>query len=107
MGRGDGVCEAKADSGDAHVGGDDVDQRLIEFLAGEFKKDAGVDLKNDPMAMQRLKDAAEKAKIELSSSQKTNVNLPFITATDSGPKHLRLEMTRAQSEQQVADMEKR
>src|SRR5690625_8015698 len=107
MGRGDGVCEAKADSGDAHVGGDDVDQRLIEFLAGEFKKDEGVDLKNDPMAMQRLKDAAEKAKIELSSSQKTNVNLPFITATDSGPKHLSIDITRAKFEQLVDDLDRK
>src|SRR5690625_2105519 len=81
--------------------------RSIEFMAGEFKKDEGVDLKNDPMAMQRLKDAAEKAKIELSSSQKTNVNLPFITATDSGPKHLSIDITRAKFEQLVDDLVKR
>ncbi len=104
---GDGVFEVKSTSGDTHLGGDDFDQRLIEFLAGEFKKDEGVDLKNDPMAMQRLKDAAEKAKIELSSSQKTNVNLPFITATDSGPKHLSIDITRAKFEQLVDDLVKR
>src|SRR5690625_1571630 len=104
---GDGGFVVKSTSGDSHLGGDDFDQRLIEFLAGEFKKDEGVDLKNDPMAMQRLKDAAEKAKIELSSSQKTNVNLPFITATDSGPKHLSIDITRAKFEQLVDDLVKR
>lgn len=104
---GDGVFEVKSTSGDTRLGGDDFDQRLIQFLADEFKKDEGVDLKNDPMAMQRLKDAAEKAKIELSSSQKTNVNLPFITATDSGPKHLSIDITRAKFEQLVDDLVKR
>ena len=104
---GDGVFEVKSSSGDTHLGGDDFDQRLINFLADEFKKDEGIDLRNDPMAMQRLKDAAEKAKIELSSSQKTNVNLPFITATDSGPKHLNIDITRAKFEQLVDDLVKR
>lgn len=104
---GDGVFEVKSTSGDTHLGGDDFDQRIINFLADEFKKDEGIDLRKDPMAMQRLKDAAEKAKIELSSSQKTNVNLPFITATDSGPKHLNIDLTRAKFEQLVDDLVKR
>ncbi|WP_069129973.1 molecular chaperone DnaK [Rhodohalobacter halophilus] len=104
---GDGVFEVKSTSGDTHLGGDDFDQRLINFLADEFKKDEGIDLRKDPMAMQRLKDAAEKAKIELSSSQKTNVNLPFITATDSGPKHLNIDITRSKFEQLVDDLVKR
>jgi molecular chaperone DnaK len=104
---GDGVFEVKSSNGDTHLGGDDFDQRLINFLADEFKKDEGIDLRKDPMAMQRLKDAAEKAKIELSSSQKTNVNLPFITATDSGPKHLNIDITRSKFEQLVDDLVKR
>jgi molecular chaperone DnaK len=104
---GDGVFEVKSTSGDTHLGGDDFDQRVINFLADEFKKDEGIDLRKDPMAMQRLKDAAEKAKIELSSSQKTNVNLPFITATDSGPKHLNIDVTRSKFEQLVDDLVKR
>jgi len=101
---GDGVFEVKSTSGDTHLGGDDFDSRLIDHLADEFKKDEGIDLRKDPMAMQRLKDAAEKAKIELSSSQKTNVNLPFITATDSGPKHLNIDVTRAQFEKMIDDL---
>ena len=101
---GDGVFEVKSTRGDTHLGGDDFDSRLIEHLASEFKKDEGIDLRNDPMAMQRLKDASEKAKIELSSSQKTNVNLPFITATDSGPKHLNIDITRAQFEKMIDDL---
>ncbi|MEX0945615.1 MAG: molecular chaperone DnaK [Balneolaceae bacterium] len=104
---GDGVFEVKSSNGDTHLGGDDFDQRLINFLADEFKKDEGIDLRKDPMAMQRLKDASEKAKIELSSSQKTNVNLPFITATDSGPKHLNIDVTRSKFEQLVDDLVKR
>jgi len=104
---GDGVFEVKSTSGDTHLGGDDFDQRLIKFLAEDFKKDEGIDLRKDPMAMQRLKDAAEKAKIELSSSQKTNVNLPFITATDAGPKHLNIDVTRAKFEQLVDDLVKK
>ena len=101
---GDGVFEVKSTSGDTHLGGDDFDSRLIGFLADEFKKDEGIDLREDPMAMQRLKDAAEKAKIELSSSQKTNVNLPFITATDSGPKHLNVDISRSKFEKLVDDL---
>jgi molecular chaperone DnaK len=101
---GDGVFEVKSTSGDTHLGGDDFDSRLIDHLADEFKKDEGIDLREDPMAMQRLKDAAEKAKIELSSSQKTNVNLPFITATDAGPKHLNVDITRAQFEKMIDDL---
>ncbi|MEX2352028.1 MAG: molecular chaperone DnaK [Balneolaceae bacterium] len=104
---GDGVFEVKSTSGDTHLGGDDFDQRIIDYLADEFKKSEGVDLRKDPMAMQRLKDSAEKAKIELSSSQKTNVNLPFITATDSGPKHLNIDVTRAKFEQLIDDLVKR
>ncbi len=104
---GDGVFEVKSTSGDTHLGGDDFDQRVIKFLAEEFKKDEGIDLRKDPMAMQRLKDAAEKAKIELSSSQKTNVNLPFITATDAGPKHLNIDITRAKFEQLVDELVKK
>jgi molecular chaperone DnaK len=104
---GDGVFEVKSTSGDTHLGGDDFDKKVIDFLADQFKKDEGVDLRKDPMAMQRLKDAAEKAKIELSSSQKTNVNLPFITATDSGPKHLNIDLTRSKFEQLVDDLVQR
>jgi molecular chaperone DnaK len=104
---GDGVFEVKSTSGDTHLGGDDFDKKVIDFLADQFKKDEGVDLLKDPMAMQRLKDAAEKAKIELSSSQKTNVNLPFITATDSGPKHLNIDLTRSKFEQLVDDLVQR
>ena len=104
---GEGVFEVKSTSGDTQLGGDDFDQRLIDFFAAEFKRQEGIDLKNDPMALQRLKDAAEKAKIELSSSQKTNVNLPFITATDTGPKHLNIDLTRSKFEQLVDDLVKR
>lgn len=101
---GDGVFEVHSTSGDTHLGGDDFDSRIIDHLATEFKKDEGIDLRKDPMAMQRLKDAAEKAKIELSSSQKTNVNLPFITATDSGPKHLNIDISRSQFEKLIDDL---
>ena len=104
---GDGVFEVKATNGDTHLGGDDFDQRLIDYIADEFKKDEGIDLRNDPMALQRLKEAAEKAKIELSSSTQTTVNLPFITATSDGPKHLTLDLTRAKFEQLVDDLIKR
>lgn len=104
---GDGVFEVKSTSGDTHLGGDDFDAKLIDYLADEFKKTDGVDLRNDAMAMQRLKDAAEKAKIELSSSAKTNVNLPFITADASGPKHLNIDITRAKFEQLIDDLVKR
>lgn len=104
---GDGVFEVKSTNGDTHLGGDDFDSRLIDYLADEFKKAEGIDLRKDPMAMQRLKDAAEKAKIELSSSMKTNVNLPFITADNSGPKHLNIDITRAKFEQLIDDLVQR
>lgn len=101
---GDGVFEVKSTNGDGHLGGDDFDQRLINFLADEFKNQEGIDLRNDPMALQRLKEAAEKAKIELSASAQTDVNLPFITATQEGPKHLNLQITRAKFEQLIDDL---
>ena len=104
---GDGVFEVKSTNGDTHLGGDDFDGRIINYLADEFKKSEGIDLRKDPMAMQRLKDAAEKAKIELSSSMKTNVNLPFITADSSGPKHLNIDITRSKFEQLVDDLVQR
>jgi len=100
----EGVFEVKSTNGDTHLGGDDFDQRLIEWLVGEFKKDQGIDLSKDPMALQRLKEAAEKAKMELSSTQQTDINLPFITADQSGPKHLNLSLTRAKFEQLVDDL---
>ncbi|MCC5876714.1 MAG: Hsp70 family protein, partial [Candidatus Sumerlaeia bacterium] len=99
---GDGVFEVKSTNGDTHLGGDDVDQVLIDFLADEFKKENGIDLRNDRMALQRLKEGAEKAKVELSSSNSTNVNLPFITADASGPKHLSVDITRAHFEKLAA-----
>jgi molecular chaperone DnaK len=101
---GEGVFEVKSTNGDTHLGGDDFDQRLIDFLADEFQKQEGIDLRKDPMALQRLKEAAEKAKIELSSSVQTDVNLPFITATQDGPKHLNLNISRAKFEQLVDDL---
>lgn len=101
---GDGVYEVKSTNGDTHLGGDDFDQRVINWIAQEFKKDEGIDLTKDPMALQRLKEAAEKAKIELSGTMKTEINLPFITADSSGPKHLNLELTRAKFEQLVEDL---
>jgi molecular chaperone DnaK len=101
---GEGIVEVKATNGDTHLGGDNVDQRIIDWLLEEFKKDQGIDLGNDPMAMQRLKEAAEKAKIELSSAQETDVNLPFITADASGPKHLNLRLSRSKLEQLVEDL---
>jgi molecular chaperone DnaK len=101
---GEGVFEVKATNGDTHLGGEDFDLRLIEFLADEFKKDQGIDLRNDKMALQRLKEAAEKAKMELSSSMETDVNLPFITADASGPKHLNIKITRAKLESLVASL---
>ena len=103
---GDGVFEVKSTNGDTHLGGDDFDQRLIDFLADEFKKQEGIDLRKDAMALQRLKEAAEKAKIELSTSQSTDVNLPFITATQDGPKHLNLNLSRAKFEQLIDDLVK-
>lgn len=101
---GDGVFEVKATNGDTHLGGDDFDQRLIDFIADEFKKDEGIDLRKDAMALQRLKEAAEKAKVELSSSTQTTINLPFITATQDGPKHLTVDITRAKFEKLVDDL---
>jgi len=98
---GDGVFEVKSTNGDTHLGGDDIDSRLIDFLADEFKTQEGIDLRNDPMALQRLKDAAEKAKIELSSSLQTDINLPFITATQDGPKHLNITLSRSKFEQLI------
>jgi molecular chaperone DnaK len=99
---GDGVFEVKATNGDTHLGGDDFDQCVMDWLVSEFKKDNGIDLSKDPMALQRLKEAAEKAKCELSSSQQTEINLPFITADASGPKHLNVTLTRSKLEQLVA-----
>src|SRR5437870_1320367 len=101
---GEGVFEVKATNGDTHLGGDDFDQRIIDWLAEEFRKDQGIDLRKDRMALQRLKEAAEKAKIELSSTQQTEINLPFISADASGPKHLVMTLTRARLEQLVGDL---
>jgi len=101
---GEGVFEVKATNGDTHLGGDDFDQRVMDWLIEEFKKDQGIDLRNDRMALQRLKEAAEKAKIELSTTQQTEINLPFVTADQSGPKHLVLTLTRSKLEQLVGDL---
>ena len=100
----EGVFEVKSTNGDTHLGGDDFDQRLIEWLVAEFKRDQGIDLSKDPMALQRLKEAAEKAKMELSTVTQTDINLPFITADQSGPKHLNISLTRAKFEQLVEDL---
>jgi len=104
---GENVVEVKATNGDTHLGGDNLDHRLIEYLASEFKKDNGIDLMNDPMAVQRLREAAEKAKIELSTAQSTDINLPYITADSSGPKHLVLKLSRAKFEQLIEDLVER
>ena len=101
---GDGVFEVKSTNGDTHLGGEDFDQRLIDYLANEFKKDQGIDIRKDKMALQRIKEAAEKAKMELSSSMETDVNLPFITADASGPKHMNIKLTRAKLEGLVEDL---
>jgi len=101
---GDGVFEVKSTNGDTHLGGDDFDQKMIDDLASEFKKEQGIDLKNDPAALQRLKEAAEKAKITLSSAEKTEINLPYITADKDGPKHFRKDLTRADLEKMVSDL---
>jgi len=103
----EGVFEVKSTNGDTHLGGDDFDQRVIDWLVAEFKRDQGIDLSKDPMALQRLKEAAEKAKCELSTVMQTEINLPFITADQSGPKHLNLTLTRAKLEQLVDDLVKR
>ena len=104
---GDGVFEVKSTNGDTFLGGEDFDMRLVEYLAAEFKKEQGIDLKSDKLALQRLKEAAEKAKIELSASAQTEINLPFITADASGPKHLTMKLTRAKFEQLVDDLVQR
>src|SRR5210317_922860 len=101
---GDGVFEVKATNGNTHLGGEDFDMRVIDYLADEFKKDQGLDLRSDPIALQRLKEAAEKAKMELSSTMETDVNLPFITADASGPKHLNIKLSRAKLESLVDDL---
>ena len=104
---GDGVFEVLSTEGDTHLGGDDVDQKVIDWLADEFKKEEDIDLRQDPMALQRLREAAEKAKIELSSSAQTEINLPYVTATASGPKHLVRTLTKAKFEQLIEDLVKR
>jgi molecular chaperone DnaK len=104
---GEGVVEVKSTNGDTHLGGDNIDQRIIDWILAEFKKDQGIDLSQDPMAMQRLKEAAEKAKIELSTVMETDINLPFITADASGPKHLQLKLTRSKLEQMIEDIVQR
>ncbi|WP_026379319.1 molecular chaperone DnaK [Afifella pfennigii] len=104
---GDGVFEVKSTNGDTFLGGEDFDMRLVDYLADEFKKEQGIDLRNDPLALQRLKEAAEKAKIELSSAQQTEVNLPYITADSSGPKHLTMKLSRAKFESLVDDLVQR
>ena len=104
---GDGVFEVKATNGDTHLGGDDFDQRIIDWMVDEFKKAEGIDLSNDRMSMQRLREAAEKAKIELSGVMSTNINLPFITAGADGPKHLDMDLTRAKFEEMTADLVER
>ncbi len=104
---GDGVFEVLATNGDTHLGGDDFDQVLIDWLANQFKETEDIDLRNDPMALQRLKEAAEKAKIELSSSTQTEINLPYVTATASGPKHLVTTLTRSKFEQLSDDLVRR
>ena len=104
---GEGVVEVKATNGDTHLGGDNIDQSIIEWIVEEFRREQGIDLKKDKMALQRLKEAAEKAKIELSTAMETEINLPFVTADSSGPKHLSLKLTRANFEQLVEDLLKR
>jgi molecular chaperone DnaK len=104
---GEGVFEVKATNGDTHLGGDDFDQRVIEWLVSEFKREQGIDLSKDPIALQRLKEAAERAKCELSTVMQTDINLPFITADASGPKHLNMKLTRAKLEQLVEDLVQR
>jgi molecular chaperone DnaK len=101
---GEGTFQVKSTSGNTHLGGDDFDQRIIEWLCSEFKRDQGIDLRNDPMAMQRLKEAAERAKVELSTVQQTEISLPFITADASGPKHLSVKLSRSKLEQLVMDL---
>jgi molecular chaperone DnaK len=104
---GDGVVEVRATSGDGHLGGDDFDKRVVDWLADEFKRDQGIDLRNDPQALQRLYEAAERAKVELSTTAQTQVNLPFVTADASGPKHLNMSLTRSKFDQITADLVER
>ncbi len=104
---GENIVEVKATNGDTHLGGDNLDQRVIDYLVEEFQKDQGIDLRKDPMAVQRLREAAEKAKIELSTAQASDINLPYITADQSGPKHLTLKLTRAKFEQLIDDLVER
>jgi molecular chaperone DnaK len=104
---GENIVEVKATNGDTHLGGDNLDQRVIDYLVEEFQKDQGIDLRKDPMAVQRLREAAEKAKIELSTAQSTDINLPYITADQSGPKHLTLKLSRAKFEQLIEDLVER
>ncbi len=104
---GDGVFEVKSTNGDTFLGGEDFDNTIVEYLLTEFKKENGIDLKSDKLALQRLKEAAEKAKIELSSSTQTEINLPYVTATDSGPKHLVTTLTRANFEKLADNLVKR
>ncbi|MGA9884914.1 MAG: molecular chaperone DnaK [Candidatus Acidiferrales bacterium] len=101
---GEGVVEVKSTNGDTHLGGDDIDQRIVDWMVGEFKKEQGIDLSKDKMAIQRLKEAAEKAKIELSQLMETEINLPFITANESGPKHMQMKLTRSKLEQLMEDL---
>src|ERR687886_393027 len=101
---GEGVVEVKSTNGDTHLGGDNLDQRIIDWIVAEFKKQEGIDLSKDRMALQRLKEAAEKAKMELSTVMETDINLPFITADQTGPKHLQMKLTRAKFEQLVEDL---
>src|SRR6201998_4670432 len=101
---GDGVIEVRSTNGDGHLGGDDFDKRIVDWMADEFKRDQGIDLRNDRQALQRLYEAAERAKVELSSTTQTQINLPFITADASGPKHLNLSLTRAKFEELVKDL---
>src|SRR5204862_5326405 len=101
---GEGVFEVKSTNGDTFLGGEDFDQRVMAYLAEEFLKDQGIDLRKDRMALQRLKEAAEKAKCELSTSTETDINLPFITADQSGPKHLNMKLTRSKLEALCADL---
>ena len=104
---GDKVVDVVSTNGDTHLGGDDIDQRIIEYLVAEFKKDTGIDVGKDKMVLQRLKDAAEKAKIELSTKLETTVNLPFLTADAAGPKHLNIRLTRAKLESMIGDLVQR
>lgn len=101
------MFEVKSTNGDTHLGGDNFDQRIVDYIAQEFQKENGIDLRKDPMALQRLREAAEKAKVELSSTLQTDINLPFITADANGPKHLQMTLTRSKFEQLVEDLVQR